>query len=49
MKVNETPYSAQYGGFSAGLTTSETKRPADLWHFGLMTLFREFEGWMVIL
>jgi hypothetical protein len=36
MKVDDAPYSTQYGGFSGGLTTIETKPPADLWHFGLM-------------
>ena len=36
MRVDDAPYSAQYGGFSGGLTTIETKPPTDHWHFGLM-------------
>ena len=36
VNVFETPYNAQYGGFSGGLTTVETKAPPDKWEYSLM-------------
>src|SRR6516162_2905307 len=37
LNVDKAPYSAEYGGFSGGLTTIETKAPpSDRWQFGLM-------------
>ncbi len=29
------PFSAEYGGFSGGLTSTQTKPPASRWNFGL--------------
>jgi hypothetical protein len=36
LSVFETPYNAQYGGFSGGLTTIETKAPPSQWQYSLM-------------
>jgi len=36
LNVYETPYNAQYGGFSGGLTTIETKAPPSRWQYSLM-------------
>jgi hypothetical protein len=36
MTVEKAPYSAEYGGFSGGLTSIETKTPFSDWHSGLM-------------
>ena len=36
LNVFETPYSAQYGGFSGGLTTIETTAPPSQWQYSLM-------------
>ncbi len=36
LNVYETPYNAQYGGFSGGLTTIETKTPPAEWQFALL-------------
>ena len=36
VNVYETPFNAQYGGFSGGLTTVETKAPPASWQFALM-------------
>ena len=44
LKVDDEPYSAQYGGFSGGLTTIETTAPADHWHFGVMDFVPGFRG-----
>jgi Carboxypeptidase regulatory-like domain len=33
LNVFKTPYNAQYGGFSGGLTTIETKPPSNRWNF----------------
>jgi|SRR5271157_329611 len=44
MNVNETPYSAEYGGFSGGLTTIETKPPSGDWHYGVSDFLPGFRG-----
>jgi len=44
MNVNETPYSAEYDGFSGGLTTIETKPPSGDWHYGVMDFLPGFRG-----
>jgi len=36
MTVEKAPYGAQYGGFSGGLTSIETKPPSGAWNYGLM-------------
>ena len=36
LNVSETPYNAQYGGFSGGLSTIETKAPPSQWQYSLM-------------
>jgi hypothetical protein len=36
MTVDKAPYGAQYGGFSGGLTSIDTKPPSGGWSFGLM-------------
>ena len=36
LNVYEAPYNAQYGGFSGGLTTIETKAPPSQWQYSLM-------------
>jgi lysophospholipase L1-like esterase len=36
MTVEKAPYSAEYGGFSGGLTSIETKAPFSNWNYGLM-------------
>ncbi len=35
LNVYKTPYNAQYGGFSGGLSTIETKPPPNHWEYGL--------------
>lgn len=35
MTVDKAPYSAEYGGFSGGLTTIETKPPSGSWDWGV--------------
>jgi len=44
LKVDNEPYSAQYGGFSGGLTTIETKPPASQWHYGIMDFIPGLRG-----
>ena len=44
MSVYETPYSAEYGGFSGGLTAIETKPPSSSWHYGVMDFIPGFRG-----
>jgi hypothetical protein len=44
MNVNETPYGAEYGGFSGGLTAIETKPPSGDWHYGVMDFLPGFRG-----
>ena len=36
LNVYETPYNAQYGGFSGGLASIETKAPPERWQYRLM-------------
>ena len=47
MAVDKAPYSAEYGGFSGGLTSIQTKPPSGSWNFGVMDFvpgFRAKEG-----
>ena len=47
MAVDKAPYSAEYGGFSGGLTSIQTKPPSGSWNFGVMDFvpgFRVKEG-----
>jgi hypothetical protein len=45
LSVYKVPYSAEYGGFSGGLTTIETKAPpADRWKFGVMDFIPGIRG-----
>ena len=44
MNVNKTPYGAEYGGFSGGLTAIETKPPAGDWHYEVMDFVPGFRG-----
>ena len=44
MNVTKTPYDAEYGGFSGGLTTIETKPPSGDWHYGVMDFLPGFRG-----
>ena len=44
MNVSETSYGAEYGGFSGGLTTIETKPPSGDWHYGVMDFLPGFRG-----
>ena len=44
LKVDDEPYNAQYGGFSGGLATIETKPPASDWHWGIMDFVPGFRG-----
>lgn len=44
LRVDDEPYGAQYGGFSGGLTTIETKPPASDWHYGIMDFVPGFRG-----
>jgi hypothetical protein len=44
LRVDDEAYSAQYGGFSGGLTAIETKPPAGNWHYGVMDFVPGFRG-----
>jgi carboxypeptidase family protein len=44
LNVYKTPYNAQYGGFSGGLTTVETKPPSDHWQYGVMDFIPGVRG-----
>jgi hypothetical protein len=44
MTVDKAPYSAEYGGFSGGLTTIETKPPSSSWNYGLMDFIPGLRG-----
>jgi carboxypeptidase family protein/TonB-dependent receptor-like protein len=35
LEVYKTPYRAEYGGFSGGLTSIQSKPPSTKWHFGV--------------
>ena len=45
LNVYKVPYSAEYGGFSGGLTAIETKAPpSERWKFGVMDFIPGFRG-----
>jgi hypothetical protein len=44
MSVHSSPDTAEYGGFSGGLTEIETKPPLDAWNFKLHDLTPSFRG-----
>jgi len=44
MNVDKAPYSAEYGGFSGGLTAIETKPPGGGWNYGLMDFIPGVRG-----
>ena len=44
MSVDKAPYSAEYGGFSGGLTAIETKPAAAAWNYGVMDFIPGFRG-----
>jgi len=44
MNVAKAPYSAEYGGFSGGLTTIETKPPGGSWNYGVMDFIPGLRG-----
>jgi hypothetical protein len=44
LTVNKTPYDSEYGDFSGGLTTIETKPPHGSWHYGVMDFIPGFRG-----
>ncbi len=44
LNVYKTPYSAENGGFSGGLTAIETKPPSGSWHYGVMDFIPGFRG-----
>jgi hypothetical protein len=44
MDVYKTPYSSEYGGFSGGLTTIQTKPPSGRWDFGIMDFIPGMRG-----
>ena len=44
LSVYKTPYSAEYGGFSGGLTAIETKPPSGLWNYGVMDFIPGLRG-----
>jgi len=44
MSVDKAPYSAEYGGFSGGLTAIETKPPSGHWNYGVMDFIPGVRG-----
>ncbi len=44
MTVYNLPESSEYGGFSGGLTTIETKPPSGDWHYKVMDFITSFRG-----
>lgn len=44
MDVYKTPYSSEYGGFSGGLTTIQTKPPSGHWDVGVMDFIPGMRG-----
>src|SRR5215472_1859666 len=44
LSVYKTPYSSEYGDFSGGLTTIETKPPSGSWHYGVMDFIPRVRG-----
>jgi len=44
MNVDKAPYSAEYGGFSGGLTAIETKQAGGSWNYGVMDFIPGIRG-----
>ena len=44
LQVEKTPYDAEYGGFSGGLTTIETKPPSGQFKYGVMDFIPGIRG-----
>jgi hypothetical protein len=44
VSVNEAPYNTEYGGFSGGLTTIETKPPSGLWNYDFFDFIPGIRG-----
>jgi len=44
VRVQNTPYDTEYGGFSGGLTTVETKPPSGQWQYGFMDFIPGIRG-----
>jgi hypothetical protein len=44
MTVHDAPDTAEYGGFSGGLTQIETKAPSDTWHYRVHDFLPGFRG-----
>jgi Carboxypeptidase regulatory-like domain len=44
VSVNETPYNTEYGGFSGGLTTIETKPPSGQWNYDFFDFIPGIRG-----
>jgi len=44
LNVYKTPYNAQYGSFSGGLSTIETKPPSGKWEYGVKDFIPGFRG-----
>jgi Carboxypeptidase regulatory-like domain len=44
MSVHDAPESAEYGGFSGGLTQIETKAPSDAWNYRVHDFLPGFRG-----
>jgi hypothetical protein len=44
LQVEKTPYDAEYGGFSGGLTSIETKPPSSQWKYGVMDFIPGIRG-----
>ena len=44
LRVDKTPYNAEYGGFSGGLTAIETRPPSGDWHYRVMDFVPGFRG-----
>jgi hypothetical protein len=42
--VNKAPYDAEFGGFSGGLTTIDTKAPSSSWKYGVMDFIPGLRG-----
>ena len=44
LSIHDTPYNSQYGGFSGGLVTIQTKAPPDKWQYSLMDFVPGLRG-----
>jgi hypothetical protein len=44
LSVSKAAYSAEYGGFSGGLTEIQTKAPSDGWQYGIYDFIPGFRG-----